>query len=100
MCLMYRKHISIIYIYRLPPLGRRFRRVAERGDGTGYLGGSNAARCCGGPSYGCGSVVAGAGTRHAAPGCAPLTGVAVGHGGSNVREGGNRYTIGVCFLFR
>ena len=45
--------------------------MRARLDGTVYLGGSNAARCCFGPSYGCGSVVAGAGTRHAAPGCAP-----------------------------
>ena len=71
MCLMYRKHISIIYIYRLPPHGRRFRRVTERGDGTGYLGGSNAARCCGGPPCGCGSVAAATPVRGGAhPGAA------------------------------
>ena len=76
--------------------------MRARLDGRVYLGGSNAARCCFGPSYGCGSVVAGAGTRHAAPGCALHLRCRCGarSGGSNVREGGNRYTIWVCFFVR
>jgi hypothetical protein len=71
--------------------------VCVRVRRDGVPGGSNATRCCGGPSYTCGSVVAGASTRHAAPSCAPLTGIAaaVSRRGETATSGRHEGNLGV-----